>query len=191
MADEATPSEYKRKVFPETKHIVPPCDYTAHVVVPLSFQLFGNGLHGSHALHICPDVRLDRLVFTSGRFHSSQLGEPEILLSHIESILEIMGEGHAKARVRVRVKTGRGAFCAILTSCSPESTSRRRISMRPSRRSVYRSPMRLVTRPNSSFLKCPDPEQDGSGTSSTVFKKESITYCRLTPCYRSSFLLEG
>lgn len=43
-------------------------------------------------------------------------------------------------------------FCAAsLTSCSPERTSRRRISMRPSRRSVYRSPMRQVTRPKWEF----------------------------------------
>lgn len=39
----------------------------------------------------------------------------------------------------------------ILTSCSPESTSRRRISMRPSRRSVYKSPIRQVTRPKWEF----------------------------------------
>lgn len=54
-------------------------------------------------------------------------------------------------RARVRVGTEKGGFCVILTSCSPESTSRRRISMRPSRRSVYKSPMRQVTRPKWEF----------------------------------------
>lgn len=45
----------------------------------------------------------------------------------------------------------KGGFCVILTSCSPESTSRRRISIRPSRRSVYKSPMRQVTLPKWEF----------------------------------------
>lgn len=54
-------------------------------------------------------------------------------------------------RARVRFATGKGVFCVILTSCSPERTSRRRISMRPSRRSVYKSPMRQVTRPKWEF----------------------------------------
>lgn len=54
-------------------------------------------------------------------------------------------------RARVRFETKKGALCMILTSCSPESTSRRRISMRPSRRSVYKSPMRQVTRPKWEF----------------------------------------
>lgn len=58
-----------------------------------------------------------------------------------------------RAILRVWVKSGteRGRLCVILTSCSPESTSRRRISMRPSRRSVYKSPMRQVTRPRWEF----------------------------------------
>lgn len=55
--------------------------------------------------------------------------------------------------LRTRVKFWRVCWCCsvILTSCSPESTSRRRISMRPSRRSVYKSPIRQVTRPRWEF----------------------------------------
>lgn len=63
------------------------------------------------------------------------------------SWLVVQGEGH----VQVELGTERGGSRVILTSCSPESTSRRRISMRPSRRSVYKSPMRLVTRPRWEF----------------------------------------
>lgn len=54
-------------------------------------------------------------------------------------------------RARDRVKTQRGGFSVTLTSCSPERTSRRRISILPSRRSAYKSPMRHVTRPKWEF----------------------------------------
>lgn len=63
---------------------------------------------------------------------------------------------HSWCRARVRqsawgIDWTKGGFCAILTSCSPESTSKRRMSIRPSRRSVYKSPMRQVTLPKWEF----------------------------------------
>lgn len=57
--------------------------------------------------------------------------------------------GHAEDQGQVLESVVRCSV--ILTSCSPESTSRRRISMRPSRRSVYKSPIRQVTRPKWEF----------------------------------------
>lgn len=76
-------------------------------------------------------------------------------LKKLSSWLLLPPELWCKARVMLRTwvmgRTEWVFFCVLLTSCSPESTSRRRISMRPSRRSVYKSPMRQVTRPKWEF----------------------------------------
>ena len=97
------------------------------------------------------NLKREKQVKAEGEVHHT--GKKKEKMKHMispSSWLVEQGGGHAVG-AWVRVKEGRGCLHVILTSCSPESTSRRRISMRPSRRSVYKSPMRQVTLPKWEF----------------------------------------
>lgn len=55
-------------------------------MVSLCFKLFGNSLHSSHTLPICPDVRLNSFMFTGGSFNCTQVS-PKVVLTTDKNVL--------------------------------------------------------------------------------------------------------